>query len=730
MRSGVFLRKISSLFALMAFALMGVIGEAQPFDHPNRMTDAVFGPVNAMATSGTLLYLGGDFGYLGPKNAGLANLDLVSGMQMAAADIASRAVNCMAPDGMGGCYVAGLSSAAIGTTYNYNLAHILSDGSVDPAWAPVPGGEVSLIAVSGQRVYVYGLFSTINGTSRHGLAALDAETGEVLPWNPEVTGHIQALAASDTTVYVGGIGIDLDLGFTLTGSLLALDAITGGPRISHPLVPSGSIYTMLLDGPTLYPGGDFAVAGGASRKNLAALNADTGDATAWNPGRDDYVFALAANSSTVYVGGSIVNSGAQEQGYLIAVDKITAVAKPWNLSINGRVDRAIATESRVYFGGRFFTSVNGQYRRIIAAVDAESGELLPWNPLIYGASADQRPLSFVLSDSALFIGGYFSSLGGQLRERLAAVDMKTGRATSWNPGADKAVLALAVEGPTVYAGGRFAVAGGRPREYIAAINGQTGAATEWDPGTSGYSVNALAAAGGKVYVGGAFTDMGGEPRNDIAQIEETTGTVTIWNPDADGRVSTIVPSGDTIYVGGDFTQIGGAARGHIAALNFSDGVATEWNPGADDSVNAILLTASAIYVGGRFSSIGGQSRSGLASLDPVSGLASEWNPSTNPPGDFGPGVSALTLLGGNVYAGGDFTMVGGRSQNYVAEINAQTGEVSPWDPQLADGDVQALATGSFSLYCGGRFTSVGQEYRGALAEFDDLSPLGDRWVLH
>ena len=53
---------------------------------------------------------------------------------------------------------------------------------------------------------------------------------------------------------------------------------------------------------------------------------------------------------------------------------------------------------------------------------------------------------------------------------------------------------------TVYAGGKFTSIGGQPRNYIAALDA-TGAATNWNPNANA-EVNALALGGSTVYAGG------------------------------------------------------------------------------------------------------------------------------------------------------------------------------------------------------------------------------------
>jgi trimeric autotransporter adhesin len=100
-------------------------------------------------------------------------------------------------------------------------------------------------------------------------------------------------------------------------------------------------------------------------------------------------------------------------------------------------------------------------------------------------------------------GVSFGTIGGQTRNRIAALDATTGDATAWNPNANSQVYALAVSGSTVFAGGRFNNIGGLlSRRFIAALDTITGEAIPgWNPSLND-EVLALAVSGSTVYAGG------------------------------------------------------------------------------------------------------------------------------------------------------------------------------------------------------------------------------------
>src|SRR5262249_27763497 len=151
-----------------------------------------------------------------------------------------------------------------------------------------------------------------------------------------------------------------------------------------------------------------------------------------------------------------------------------------------------------------------------------------------------------------------TSMGGLRRDGIAALDATTGAATSWNPGAGggpfpnpTGVLALAASAGKIYAGGEFSSIGGQARNFIAALDSATGAATSWNPNANGL-VRTVAVDGGTVYAGGEFTSVGGRGRNYIAALDTASGAATGWNPNANANVFAIATSGDAVYTGGQF----------------------------------------------------------------------------------------------------------------------------------------------------------------------------------
>ena len=715
------------LFGLAGIVLLQTPAQAQVLQQNLWVTN---GEVRAVATSGSIVYLGGTFTQVGPATGSALALDAGSGVPRQPYPMIVGTVNAVAPDGAGGWYVGGSFSSVLGQP-RHDLAHLDATGHLT-SWNPGADGSVSTLAVNGGTVYAGGYFTSIGGQPRSFIAAIDAATGAVTPWNPGASSPVTGIVVSGGIVYVGGM-------FSVIGGqtrryVAALDPVTGAatswyPHASGIVAPpestdavdagahAGSItgpnpprtlkefgvLALAVSGGTVYIGGDFTSVAGATRYNIAALDAATGALTAWNPsatgtfGIGAGVYALAVNNSTVYAGGSFTGFGGQPRHFIAALDSVTGAATSWNPDASSSISALAASGSTVYAGG-YFSTIGGQARHSIAALDATTGTATSWNP-----DANSWVYALAVSGGTVYAGGSFSSVGGQARNYIAAVDAATGTATSWNPDAsgslDAGVYALALSGSTIYAGGLFTAIGGQARSNIAALDAATGMATSWDPGADAV-VRSLVVSGGTIYAGGDFANIGGRARNHIAALDATTGAATGWNPDANSNVYALAVNEGTVYAGGQFSSIGGQARNRIAAVDAATGAITAWDPNVPvGAVFALAVSGETIYVGGAYTHIGGRDRLNIAALDAATGHANPWNP------DPDAYVSAVAVSGGTVYVGGLFTTVGGQTRNHIASIDAKHGLPTAWNPDAND-VVWSLAPSGGTVYAGGSFTGI------------------------
>ena len=150
----------------------------------------------------------------------------------------------------------------------------------------------------------------------------------------------------------------------------------------------------------------------------------------------------------------------------------------------------------------------------------------------------------------------------------------TGANGSWNTNASGGeVRALAIAGDTLFVGGTFTSLGGNALSALGAANKTTAVAvTTWPPAIAGTpTVNALAiGTGNALYVGGEFTTVGLQPTpNDptnsyqgIVEFSSATPAAPIsGTPNTSGAlnpgVNAVLWTNSTLYLGGSMVSAGG-----------------------------------------------------------------------------------------------------------------------------------------------------------------------------
>jgi hypothetical protein len=352
-----------------------------------------------------------------------------------------------------------------------------------------------------------------------------------------------------------------------------------------------------------------------------------------------------------------------------------------------------------------------------------------WSTLGTGSSngVDNTVNALAVVGNEVFVGGRFTEAGGVSANYVARFNTAT---NTWSTlgtvssngvsgGVFQNVTALAVVGNEVYVGGSFYSAGGVSVSNVARFNTQTNTwsrlGTVSSNGVNNF-VSALAVVDNEVYVGGNFTSAGGVSANRVARFNTQTNTWSTLGTGSSNGVNNVVNVlavvGDEVFVGGWFTEAGGVSANRVARFNRQtdtwSSLGTGSSNGVSSTVFALAVVGNAVFVGGSFTSAGGVSANNVA----------RFNTQTNTWSTLGTGssngvngyVSALAVVGNEVFVGGNFTSAGGVSANYVARFNTQTNTWSSLGTGSSNGvssTVNALAVVGNEVVAGGVFTSAG-----------------------
>jgi outer membrane protein assembly factor BamB len=341
-------------------------------------------------------------------------------------------------------------------------AATLSNSS-DPV--PQTNGRVNTIAVSGDTVYIGGSFTEVrtqNGlaVARSRLAAINASTGKLMDWAPQVNRPVSALAVNGGRVYAGGV-------FTRAGGerhnyVALIDAATGEVDHTFDAGTDLPVRALAASGGHLYLGGEFGTVKGKDRSRLARVDGVTGELDSnWTPAANGPVrtLELSPDSSRLYAGGEFTTISEKTRRNLAALVASTGdLDTSWLRDYPGRpVYDVQASGPRVYVAGG---GTGGE----AAAFDASTGAPL-WN---LKGDGDFQAVAYL--DGQVYFGGHFRVLDdGTRRKRLLAVAANTGALSEWNPKADRGVWALEEDAlnTQTYVGGDFTKISGQPREGYA-----------------------------------------------------------------------------------------------------------------------------------------------------------------------------------------------------------------------------------------------------------------------
>ncbi len=509
-------------------------------------------------------------------------------------------------------------------------------------------------------------------------------------------------------------------------SIVATAGLQSAPARTQPLddamwVTNGTVYAIARDGDRLYIGGGFDRVGPPTGP-AAVVNSTTGEAI---PTSFRFMGSVRAaipdGAGGWFVGGSFAGGGDVPLSTLAHVLPDGSVAA-WTPHPDGMVTALAMAGDIVYVGGQF-TTIDGQPRARLAAIDASSGHVTAWNP-----GADGQVLALASAGGVIYAGGTFAHVGGAARSLLAAIDGATGAVSSWSPMiAGASVRCLEVAGDAVYVGGEFGVAGATSGANLAAFDRATAARRLAVP-FADRAVLALRASGGTVFIGGDFLNVAGLPRSRLAALAATSGTLLSWSPGTDGSVWSLASDGSTVYVAGWFESAGTQGRWGLAAADATTGAIRPWDPRANATRGrCVAVGGDRVLVGGDFTSVGSVARSGLAAIDLVTGAATSWDPGPRSASDYDPPtIEGLAISAGVVFVAGYYDSIGGEARRYLTAIDAATGAPTAWNPD-PDQPVDFLALHGGALYAAGWFNRIGGAPRQRLAALDLASASALPW---
>lgn len=673
----------------MSFGLSGepIFTAAGSSEWDNRFFEGFNGSVEAIAVSGSEIYIGGNFSFLG-GNSDINYIAKWNGVQWESVGPSLNAnVTSIAISGSD-VYVGGWFTDAGG---DVNADYIAKwNGNVWSALGTGLNAGVYDIAIEGSNIYVGGGFTDV-GSPGHvddlfSIAKWNGNAWEAL--DVGLNNTVFEIAVSGPDVYAGGY-------FTDAGGDVNADYIAkwnGTSWSALGTVPlTSDITAIAVSGTDVYIGGDFGDIGGDPSLAYVAK----WDGVQWSAlgsGLNSRVVDIVADGSDIYVAGNFAHHVAKWNGSI------------WtNLTIPGEssVNAIAVVGSNLYAGGYFFDAGGDQDADYFAVWNGTQ-----WNSMISGGMGlSDAVYAIAVSGNDVYVGGSFADAGGNPdADYIARWDGTQWHSLGEGFGGGN-VYAIAVLGTDVYVGGGFTFAAGNPNiNYIAKWDG-----ISWSPLGSGLNgqVNTIAVSGTDILVGGFFFNAGGDANAD---------RIARWNGSAwlslgsglNNTVYDIAMEGSDIYVAGTFTNAGGNVNADkIARWNGSSWEAL--GSGLTSNAYAIAISGTDVYVGVQ-STVNGIEKWNGTSWESVGSGLNNW-------------VRDIIVSDTDIYVAGFFTDAGGNTDaDYIAKWNGIS-----WSPlgSGTNGMVRALAISGSNLYAGGHFTMAGGNVSSRFGIFNkgNLSPI-------
>lgn len=413
---------------------------------------------------------------------------------------------------------------------------------------------------------------------------------------------------------------------------------------------NGAVYAAEVVGNVVYVGGSFTsvrppgAARGVDevpRTNVAAFNATTGallpfshtftsrsypingsydktctlgSAPATYTCDTVYEIRASADGSRIFVGGDFEKIDDKFRtgigAFSTGTDALTTY-RVWG--IDGRVRSMAVTSSAVYIGGGF-SHVDSQPRERMAALDPESGAVLPFTTTVDGPVI---ALATSAGDRRLLLAGDFDNVNGVRHRGIMAVDPTTGDNTPWssNPmtgtagGSRSYGTDIAVDGDSIYvaANGEGSFDG---RLRIDPLTGQvlwtdTCLGATWAVERVGallfsgsHAHNCTDTAGGFPEAANGINDLADQHWHRFLAETARDGQPTIeyWNPTTNGgNVGKLGPRdlawnpAGVLWAAGEFTTVNGKAQEGLTRFGVPD-LGTTAVPGRPRSPLAMSLT--------------------------------------------------------------------------------------------------------------------------------------------
>lgn len=390
--------------------------------------------------------------------------------------------------------------------------------------------------------------------------------------------------------------------------------------------------------------------------------------------------------------------------------------------VDGKVRSVVVqADGRILIGGDF-TQVDGQARNRLARLNADGSLDAAFNPSVTGdVSGAWVEAMAVQADGKILLGGMFTQVGGQPQPNLVRLNADGSLDAGFGSTANGLVSTLALQADgRILLGGYFTQVAGQVRNSLARLNADGSLDAGFNPGANSAVLGLAVQADGRILAGGGFTQIAGQPSQRLARLHADgryDASFSVAGTTNNSVLSLAVQADGKVLVGGSFTQIVGQSRGGITRLNANGSFDAGFTGTVFGSVARLAMQADGrIVLGGNFVQVNGQSRTNAARLGADGSLDTGFNAGAFVGGDV---LDVAVQADGKVLLGGAFTQIAGTTRNRVARLGANGALDTFFAAALGGGNLYGIAMQPDGrIVLGGLFSQVNGQPRSNLARLN------------
>ena len=588
-------------------------------------------------------------------------------------------------------------------TLKYLFKMDATTGQLDETFAVSVDYELRTMCIVGNKLYIGGNITTVANQAREGVAVVDKNSGELLPWHPEI------FADNYNAGYTGPDLIVSDI--QVYGNYLYL----AGVFQTNPDT-------------TQIRKGNFSVA----RYDLSTGIQDTSFIIHDNYYDRPFIDKMAFKGNTMYImGDDLMYSDGTKDGKFAVVDLENPAIEKFNSKIAFSLVTGVSSSNSemIIDGNRLYiTDLNakhvdsGQEHIYITALNLNTKELENWAPM-----PDYRVHTVLLSGDKVLLGGqflYFQWNGGNY---VTGINVNT---LDYIPVFNSSQIKdIEVTDNAIFFAGNHSTIDTVTVNGIIKLNRQTLALMPFDhkitTGGGRTFFGDIAIDGHKLYAVPIYYyefDMVGEvPRKNACCIHTETAELLPWDPTPfNGKPMVVFAEDDKVMLSGSFSLSENHEVTSLAKINLETKALMDWNPvliGYYPTVRDMFVDGEKLYVAGAgISKVNGVDAGDLCVIDKNGGGLVESFVCHDYHGD----VHAISKQGDAIFVKGNFDKVNDIERIFLGKVNAETGVLLDWNTGLIRSwtNLYDIETTNDGLYVSGSGFNFGDDRNGKVVKFN------------